>query len=92
MAQIDQGVRSIEPTKKQSRNVRISGGAIFGALSCNRLFTAPLPRVPEWDGIYLTQFHGYGLSRFSLSGYAGLITLLIGFMGLFLSDPGLTFL
>jgi len=90
MAQIDQGVRSIEPTKKQSRNVRISGGAIFGALSIViGLFTAPiLPRVPEWGMAFIDPISWIWIISFLIFGIeAGLITLLIGFMGLFLSDP-----
>ena len=90
MEQNSQAVRSIDSSKHSSITEKISGGAIFGALSVVvGYYIAPiLPRVPNWGIAYFDPVSWIWILSFLIFGIeAGLITSVIGFLGLFLSDP-----
>ncbi len=85
-----QAVRVIGQNKRSNLTEKISGGAIFGALSVVvGYYIAPiLPRVPNWGIAYFDPVSWLWILSFLIFGIeAGLITTVIGFLGLFLSDP-----
>lgn len=90
MEQNSQAVRSIDSSKNSSLTEKISGGAIFGALSVVvGYYIAPiLPRVPNWGIAYFDPVSWIWILSFLIFGIeASIITSVIGFLGLFLSDP-----
>lgn len=85
-----ESVRVIESNKRSNVTEKVSGGAIFGALSVVvGYYLAPiLPRVPNWGIAYFDPVSWIWILSFLIFGIeAGLITTVIGFLGLFLSDP-----